>query len=104
MQHTVGIPERGELIVALADLFPAADLNTSREQLTLVGRIADFIMEQKGVAFAEGMLVSHAAHELEQDNLQASMGRRVRGAFDAGYTEGYDDGKEGRFHQVHGKE
>jgi hypothetical protein len=95
--------DRGQLILTLADMFPA-DLSHTADQLLLVSKIADFIRDCESIAFAEGMMKSHAAHELELENAQVDVRRRLHDTWEHGYTEGYDDGKEGRFHQVLGKE
>jgi len=96
-----------DIIVDLANMFPA-DLSHTSDQLLLVSKIADLIIERENAAHtvghAEGYVAQHAAHELIQEQLQASVARRVRDAWEAGYREGHEDGKEGRFHQVDGTE
>lgn len=98
----------GEIVLEIVNLFPARPVSRTSDVLLLVAKIADLVEKIENDAFiagnAEGLVHSHAAHELEQDNLQKSIARRVRDAWESGYREGYDDGNEGRFHQVDGKE
>jgi hypothetical protein len=95
--------DRGQLILDLAEMFPT-DLSHTSDQLVLVDRITSFIMDREALSYAEGMMASHAQHELQVEEIERNAARRVRDAWEAGYREGYDDGKEGRFHQVNGKE
>lgn len=98
----------GELVLSIVNLFPTRPISRTSDHLLLVSAIADLVEKIENDAFiagnAEGLVHSHAAHELAQDNLQATLARRVRDAWEAGYREGHEDGREGRFHQVDGKE